>query len=375
MNKVTVNISPQAHQPKLSKAQQTFNKLIKQIEHGRAALAEWEALRGPYQQKFSTQLTPLLKDAEEIQIQIVHALDAANAKPGFSKREREDIGDVIIDMLQGLLPTRGDETLIAIFNKYSDMSYSDVEAEGQAEAKAMLKDAFGINLEGDVDLNSPESVLEHLQKKMQEEGAKEEAAEQARLEHQSKRKKSAKQLAREAQEEANEKQLRLSIREIYRKLASALHPDRETDPAEHERKTALMQRVNLAYEKNNLLQLLELQLELEHIDLAALQNVSEERLKHYNQILREQYDELRQEIMRAECHFIDLQAGLDPFGGITPKAVMKSLTAEIARAQRDIAQLKKDLKAFESIPALKAWIKRSRQEMERDSPFNFNFPF
>ncbi len=372
MSNVSVNISAQSHLPKLSKAQQTFNKLIKQIEQGRAMLAEWEALRVPYQQKFSAQLTPLLKDAEEIQIRIVHALDAASAKPGFSKRERTDIADVIIDMLHGLLATRDDESLIGIFNKYSDMSYSDVEAAGQAEAKAALKEAFGIELEGDVDLRSPESVMEHLQKKRLEEGAKEEAAEQARQEHQSKRKKSPKQLAKEAQEQANEQQLRMSIREIYRKLASALHPDRETDPAERERKTVLMQRVNQAYEKNNLLQLLELQLELEHIDQAALQNVSDDRLKHYNQILREQLDELRHEIVRVESQFIDM-ASLDPFGSITPNAVMKSLTAEIANTQHDIAQLKRDLKAFESVPVLKAWIKRSRMAMARESRFDFPF--
>jgi hypothetical protein len=71
-----------------------------------------------------------------------------------------------------------------------------------------------------------------------------------------------------------------------------LHPDRETDPQERERKNALMQRVNQAYSKNSLLQLLELQLELEHIDQSAINNLSEDRLKHYNKILKEQVKEL-----------------------------------------------------------------------------------
>jgi len=76
--------------------------------------------------------------------------------------------------------------------------------------------------------------------------------------------------------------------------------------------------------------------------------------------------------MRLQCQFMD-QARLDPFGRITPKAVMKALTAEIANAQRDIRQLKNDLKAFESVPTLKAWIKRSRIQMERVSSFGFPF--
>ena len=52
-----------------------------------------------------------------------------------------------------------------------------------------------------------------------------------------------------------------SIREIFRKLASALHPDRETDRKGCEVKTALILQVNRAYAGNDLLTLLELQIE------------------------------------------------------------------------------------------------------------------
>ena len=365
MNKTPINISASQNQPRLSKAQQTFNKLIKQIEQARATLADWEAFQAPYRNKFSTQLQPLLKDAEDLQIKIVHALDNASGRSGFSKRERTDIADLITDMLQGLLQTRDDDALKAIFNKHSNISYSEVNAEGQAEAKSMLNDLFGIDMGDEVDLRSPESVLEHAQ-------AQQEAARQAREEREARRKKSPKQLAKEAQQETDEQQLRQSIREIYRKLASALHPDREPDPQERTRKTALMQRVNQAYDKNNLLQLLELQIELEQIDQAAINNVSDERLKHYNQILREQFQELRHEIMRVECAFMD-QARLDPFATLTPKTVMKALITEIAAAQRDIRQLKKDLLAFEAVHTLKAWIKHSRMQSQRDARYDFPF--
>jgi len=57
-----------------------------------------------------------------------------------------------------------------------------------------------------------------------------------------------------------------AVREVFRKLASELHPDRETDPAEHARKTELMQRVNQTYKAGDLLALLELQLSIEQID-------------------------------------------------------------------------------------------------------------
>src|SRR5205823_1944963 len=94
-----------------------------------------------------------------------------------------------------------------------------------------------------------------------------------------------------------------SIREDYRKLISALHPDRELDPAERERKNRLMQRANVAYDNRNLLELLELQLEIEQIDQSMINTPSKSRLKHYNQVLTEQYKELRQEISEIEMSF------------------------------------------------------------------------
>ncbi len=72
------------------------------------------------------------------------------------------------------------------------------------------------------------------------------------------------------------------------------------DPQERERKTALMQRANQAYQKNNLLQLLELQLELEHIDQSSINSLSEDRLKYD---LKKQLRELGQEILHVEIGF------------------------------------------------------------------------
>ena len=78
-----------------------------------------------------------------------------------------------------------------------------------------------------------------------------------------------------------------------------------------------MQRVNQAYDKNNLLQLLELQLELEHIDQSAIDNISEDRLKHYNKILKDQLAELEQEIVHVEGGF-RAQFGISPFVEVSP---------------------------------------------------------
>lgn len=362
----SVSIAKGNDQPKLSKAQKTFNTLIKQIEQGRARLAAWEAIDTPYHQKCATELQPLITDADDLQVKLVHCLDRAHDQPALTKPERRKLASVITGMAEELLTSRDDDTLKAIFNKHSDIDYDTVEAAGQADLKAEIEDALGFELDDSLDLRSPEDLLAHAHAKIREQQAQEEADREAWQQRQSQRKKSPKQLAAEAKEQAEAQQLQQSVREIYRKLASALHPDREPDPKERERKTALMQRVNQAYAKNNLLQLLELQLELEHIDQAALNNVSEDRLKHYNKILREQLAELQHEILRVESGYMG-QALLDPYAMLSPDSVMRNLAAEIASIKRAIRDVKRDLLAFADIQQVKAWLKTLRKSRRRDA--------
>ena len=107
------------------------------------------------------------------------------------------------------------------------------------------------------------------------------------------RKRNKREQASDARRKVEADALTQSLREIYRKLASSLHPDRERDVAVRAEKTALMQRINIAYQNKDLLALLTLQMEVEQINSASLGDVPEARLAQYNQILREQLDTLK----------------------------------------------------------------------------------
>lgn len=348
-------------QHKLSKGQQTFNKLIEQIEKKRAQLVDWEAAVLRYQKKYTGELQPLVDDLMDRQVRMVHCLDRASVQKGLSKTERGAIAGLIVDLADQLLANRDDAELKAIYNKHSHSDYDQQEAADIKHMKSVMEGMLGVDLGDDFDANSGEEFLKHIQAKMQEEWAQENAKRQAWEERRPKRKKTAKQLAKEAQQQAEEQQISLSIREVYRKLASALHPDRETDARERERKTALMQRVNEAYEKRNLLQLLKLQLELEHIDQNTVNNIGEDRLKHYNKILKEQLVELEQEIFHVEDGFV-MQFGIDPFKKVSPRTVMRHLASEIVEVQHTIRDIEKDMLAFEDIKKLKAWLKKMRRQ-------------
>ena len=111
-------------------------------------------------------------------------------------------------------------------------------------------------------------------------------------------KKTKKQLEKEAHQQEEEALASKSVQEVYRKLVAALHPDREPDPDEQKRKTELMQRVNIAYGKKDLLLLLALQLEIEQIDPAHLNHIADSRLKYFNKILKEQLYSARSQMRK-----------------------------------------------------------------------------
>ncbi|MSQ73163.1 MAG: molecular chaperone DnaJ [Betaproteobacteria bacterium] len=355
----TVGIATGQGRPPLSKVQKAFNSLIRQIDRKRAELAAWEAAIPPFQSQYASELVPLYEESLDLQARMVQGLDRASDQKGLTKGERRKIAALITELAGTLVAARNDEQMKALYNKHGQFDYDSEEMANASGMKSMLEHVLGFDMGDDLDLGSPETILERARSKLEEQQAQFEADRQAGKDPRTGRKQSAKQLAREARREADEQKLRQSIREIYRKLTSALHPDREPDPRERERKTGLMQRANQAYEKNNLLQLLELQLELEHIDQTAIDNIAEDRLKDYNKILSGQSLELEMEIRRVASGFRE-QFGISPFIDVMPGSIMKHLAVEIGNTRRALREVQQDLHAIEDLKKLKAWLRRTQ---------------
>jgi DnaJ-domain-containing protein 1 len=359
-----VNIAANTEAP-LSKDQKAFNNLIKKIEAQRKKLAEWETAVPLFYQKYSSDLLPLAEKETDLQISLAEALDRAHDQKGLTKPERRKLSNFIAELTEQVLAQREHEATKALYNKHSHCDFDADEAAERELAKAMLESVLGMDLGDDVDLSSPEEVMKKVE-------AQYRAQQEDWQEAQAKRKKSARELAQEARREVEEKQMSQSVREVYRKLASSLHPDRETDPEEQERKTALMQRANQAYEKGNLLQLLELQLELEHIDQAHLAGLKPERLKRYIKILKGQLAELEDEVLRIEDQFA-AQFGLNPFEKRTASGIMTLLHVDIAQCEMSIRQLKNQIEAAADLKMLKGWLKTIAKRRMRDEDLDFLF--
>jgi hypothetical protein len=367
----SVAIAATREQNILSKGQKAFNKLIKQIEQLRVRLAAWEAAMPPYQNRFSGEMLPLIEAAELLQVELVHRLDWASEQKGLNKTERRMLTGLLTELAGQLAAKRKDEALKAIYNKHSESDFDAEEAAEMEGLRSMLEGELGVELGDDLDFSSPEKILRHAQERMREQQAAFEAKREAR---EAKRTKSAKQIAREAQQEAEAQEVSQSIREVYRKLASVLHPDREPDPAERERKNVLMQRANKAYDSRNLLQLLELQLELEHIDQAAINKLSEDRLKHYNKILKEQLAELEMEILHVEAGF-RARFNISDFSRMSPATIVRELEIDILRVRQANRDLETELVAFDDIKRVKSWLKEIRHQARSDAFYFDDTPF
>lgn len=353
MNKAcgqAVNIVAGLGEARLSKGQETFNALTKQIEERRARLLIWEEMRPTFQKKYVDDLLPLQRESTDLQVKMVHLLNNAFDNKSLTKAERRTLSDLIGEMAGRLVDACDDVAVKAIYNMHSRSDYGS-ETVVEPEIESPTPDAvLGIEAGDDGDFDSPDELLRRLDAEMR---ARDDARERAKEARRAARKQaSPKKRAAQTLQDATQAELSKSIRQVYRKLASALHPDRELDAQERLRKTALMQRANLAYKKKDLLTLLTLQLELEHITQQALNEISEDRLQHYNKILQEQIGELDEEIQHVERGFRQTY-GISPSTDVSPDTVLRSLRKEVVMQQRYISDLAGSLRLFEDIERLK----------------------
>ena len=374
--KKVVHIKTAPAQAVLSPAQKKFNTLIKKIDAQKQLLAEWQETFERCRTDAVDKLEPLKQSMREQQTAMAHLLDQQFTANKFTKTQQEKLTHLIVELCEELLRSGDNDELKAMYNKYTASDYDTEAEEEQMMAnefmKSMLENEFGVTLDDDdFDLTNPQATAERLAEKVKQREAEAEAAAAAHPQ----RKKSAKQLAKEAKDAEEAANVSKSIQAVYRQLTSALHPDREQDPVERERKTELMQQVTVAYGNKDLLKLLELQLAVEQIDQSKLSSLSAERLKHYNKVLSDQLAELQEEVMLKEDQ-IRMMVQIPPFEPLSPKRLAMLLKQDIQTMQAEIKRIQQDLRQFKDVKNLKAWLK-SFQLPEPDfgfDPFFDGFP-
>ncbi|WP_416400676.1 molecular chaperone DnaJ [Alicycliphilus denitrificans] len=354
-----IRIGSATHPAPLSPQQQQFDTLVQRIAAQRELLAAWDEAVGAYRERYAREFEPLLATYRALSTQLAQWLDTAADRKGLSRADRATLGEIVAGLAGDLADSAPDEAARAAMQALRDRHAGGGDAE-RADGPAMAQETPGL------DPDSPEEVLRRVEEQMHAAQAR---AEQARQAHHAARRRRKPPSARERQEREQARQASQSLRDVYRKLASALHPDRETDPAERTRKTALMQRVNQAYAAGRLLDLLQLQLEAEQIDPAHIAHLGEERLSHYNRVLADQLAGLQREVQAAQ-HAFCAEFGLDPSSQYKPAKLMSRLRTQLQHLQQDAHHLRLLLRALEEDPdELKRWLRHERAAMRAADAF------
>ncbi len=283
----------------MSKAQKQFNRLVATITELRQRIEELKKIDLLLRQLGDTHVLPAERASNARLRELVMALHH-NPHYGTLKPKLAQKFDLImLENLDNLLSTseyHEDEELRRMYEDYSggEQSFEEMQAEEEKDAKEtasfFFQTMFGLDLDPE-DFDDPEKMRAKFEAKDAE------FAEQARqeAERKARRKKTPAQVASEARQQAAASALKKTVKDIYLDLVRHFHPDKEPDEAKRAAKTETMKQITAAYEADDHLLLLQLQMTL----LADRDNVfasfDDKALQYFNKTLQQQVQELEHE--------------------------------------------------------------------------------
>lgn len=369
--------------PTLGPEQTIFNELLHKIDTLGNEIKELQQLGDLHVPARRVKMAPLIKENQALDEKLVLFLsDRLQTPKGLSKNQQLNLADIAVKIGESILQAGYvSETLETEINRLcaeyfgddenveedddldDDDLFADENREIQMEHMAeMIRQNLGIELDAEIKFTSPEEIMGAAFKKHQAEQA---ARAQAQEDRRAKRKKSKKELLAEQESMDADSALRL----IYRKLAAALHPDREPDEAERARKTKLMALVNTANDNKDLLTLLRLQLETEQINPEAIAALADDKLRHYNRVLKEQLRTVQQEhqqLMQRLRYTLQIARG-----PISEKTIQAALRSDLQTLKQQLEMRENELSYIQTTRQLKFWLNQQLEMLERSFDFGF----
>lgn len=303
--------------PNLDAEQRIYNALLDELDAATQALESLKLLQEAHSHERDKKLRPLEQQARQLYSQIVEQLEQRLLNPvGLSKKHLADI-----------------ETLVHAFSKV--LNPSDTQS---------------------ADTQLTQSEHPHISEQTTlDKTAEREAAKQA---HQAKRQQAKQAVVGNTSSGSEAQNTPNLLRNMYRKLASALHPDRSRDEAERVHKTALMGQVNAAHDAKDLLTLMRLQLLTQTpdspIESAFTTSIPKDKLKQAIQQLQAQLQALRDARQQMQT---SMQEEWDlPYGNISAKSLQMALRKEAQELTSQLAYLQSDALWLSDDAFLKNWL-------------------
>jgi hypothetical protein len=285
---------------KLSKDQQTFNRLTKQIEKLENEIEQENEKLLKLKEFFGREIRPLKQALGQTQMKTAMTLGDIASAYKFSKKQTDEIRSLVLNYCDEAFciiePNAEQE---AFYDTWAETSYKE-ELEYEANMQKdmfseIMSSMFGMDINPEELTDDPEAFARFQEKlKM--------GYEQRFHQQIPPRKKTKKQIEKEREQKAIDDLKNKNIRSIYIALAKMLHPDSETDVAAKLEKEELMKKVTVAYEQKDFSTLLRLEMEWVHNSSEHLDQLTTEKLKTYNAALRQQVGELEQEKFSLKRH-------------------------------------------------------------------------
>jgi hypothetical protein len=356
--RTSLKISSRKPDDKPTPDQERFKYLLGQIEQARKAQAKLEADIQAFRRRQSEQLSPLRATLRTILRDTVFVIDRSLGQQKWPRLDRSALEEILIGTAQMLLEANeGDAEIKAAFDRHNPKTFDERKREELERLKLEAENMMGVDLSDDETIQSEDDLAQRMYEHM----AKEKQQQEERKESRSGHSKSAAQQRIEASAQAAKK----SLREMYRKLASAVHPDREPDAQRRAEKNELMQTINRAYATNDLLTLLEAQMRLEQIDPDHIAKLSGERLSQFNKLLATQLVAARKAIEEIESGF-RMDFGLEGETNFSQAKLTRIIRESARGIRQEIERQKQFLEVLRSTSATKRWLKAQRSFARMD---------
>lgn len=355
-----LRVLPPSAQP-LSAAARAYNLQLTRIDKLKSQLAELEALGQLHRQALHSAIDPLRRQLAQGQRELALALDGFLQGQELSRGQAEVARALLCQLTRHMVEAGGPgcDAMRELHDRHSPRTLAQLKQEDADALRARLESVLGEPLDDEGQDLSTEQLLRagmaRLRRAQEEEQDKKREAAQAKRE----RKKPGAALRQTEQHDAD-----TLLRRLFRQLASALHPDRETDPQARLRKTALMSEANAAYEKRDLVTMLQIQSRAELADPAAVHKLSDERLASLTLLLKAQVAELERERagrQSALADEFDLPEGLSP----NANTLLQNRIDHALGLEAAIADIESDLRQVSNGVRVKRWLNAQRDAFMR----------
>ena len=341
-----------ANMGKPTPAQKRFNKLMASIEATRAESEVVQRVVNAHRPAHVQTMRQLAQQVVQLRKDMIQFLDQRLQVKGLTAKQKQLTTRILLSLCDQWADLDAPELDEIVSRHRSAQEVAELEQDEAAaaeEAKAFMKDMLGKQFSPDQDFSNPEEVLKAAMDHMRAEEEEREAKRQARK---------AKKAPTPRQQAAADLQANAqnALRTIFRQLASTLHPDREVDPGERARKTALMSEVNAAYDRKDLTALLRIQLQCELVDASKIGALSDEKLKAMCVLLNEQHQAMQEDLMNQRMAMAH-DFGFSPYARFKEADFLDALREQQWDLEEQADFMRGDLAEVQDDKAFKAWLK------------------